>query len=76
MKMYVLYHYFVKLVSYLLNRWKNFAFSMQEKISNQDENCITTQQEDVTVLTVQDIIIYALACCLHRSPICNDVNSA
>lgn len=58
MKMYVLYHYFVQLlVSYLLNRWKNFAFSMQEKISTQDENCITTQQEDVTVLTVQDIFM-------------------
>ena len=56
MKMYVLYHYFVQLVSYLLNR-KNFAFSMQEKISSQDENCITTQQEDVTVLTVQDIFM-------------------
>lgn len=57
MKMYVLYHYFVQLVSHLLNRWKNFAFSMQEKISTQDENCITTQQEDVTVLTVQDIFM-------------------
>lgn len=57
MKMYVLYHYFVQLVSYLLNRWKNFAFSMQEKISTHDENCITTQQEDVTVLTVQDIFM-------------------
>lgn len=57
MKMYVLYHYFVQLDSYLLNRWKNFAFSMQEKISTQDENCITTQQEDVTVLTVQDIFM-------------------
>lgn len=57
MKMYVLYHYFVQLVSYLLNRWKNCAFSMQEKISTQDENCITTQQEDVTVLTVQDIFM-------------------
>lgn len=57
MKMYVLYHCFVQLVSYLLNRWKNFAFSMQEKISTQDENCITTQQEDVTVLTVQDIFM-------------------
>lgn len=57
MKMYVLYHYFVQLVFYLLNRWKNFAFSMQEKISTQDENCITTQQEDVTVLIVQDIFM-------------------
>lgn len=57
MKMYVLYHYFVQLVSHLLNRWKNFAFSMQEKILTQDENCITTQQEDVTVLTVQDIFM-------------------
>lgn len=60
MKMYVLYHYFVQLVSYLLNRWKNFAFSMQEKISTQDENCITTQQEDVTVLTVQDYLCVSL----------------
>ena len=57
MKMYLLYHYFVQLVFYLLNRWKNFAFSMQEKISTQDKHCITTQQEDVTVLILQDIFM-------------------